>query len=90
MIVKEDLINKIDKNMEESTGLKKGFWAGLLAFVLAKICHVLITFAIGFTVGSMFGFTRTVQSFCKVIDSPVVGLLFLIFATRFIYIKITK
>ena len=90
MIVKEDIINQIDKKMEESKGLKKGFWAGILAFVLAKICHVLITFALGFIIASMFGLTRTVLSFCKIIDSPVVGLLFLIFATRFIYIKITK
>ena len=90
MIVKEDLINQIDKKMEESTGLKKGFWAGLLAFVLAKICHVLITFAIGFIIASMFGLTKNVIAFCKIIDSPVIGLLFLVFATRFIYIKITK
>ena len=90
MIVKEDLINQIDKKMEESKGLKKGFWAGILAFVLAKICHVLITFALGFIIASMFGLTRTVLSFCKLIDNPIVGLIFLVFATRFIYIKITK
>jgi len=91
MIVKENLINKIDKKMGEFTkGLKKGFWAGLLAFILAKICHVLISFAIGFTIGSMFGLTKNVIAFCKIIDSPIVGLLFLVFATRFIYIKIVK
>ncbi len=90
MIVKEDIINKIDKVMKESKGLKKRFWAGLLAFILAKICHVLITFALGLTVGSIFGLTEGVVYFCNIIDSPLVGLLFLIFATRFIYIKITK
>lgn len=90
MIVKEDLINQIDKKMEESKGLKKGFWAGILAFILAKICHVLISFALGYILGSTFGLTKTVIALCKIIDSPIIGLLFLVFVTRFIYIKITK
>ncbi len=90
MIVKEDLINKIDNTMGESKGMKKGFWAGLVAFVLAKITHILVTFAIGFWVGIMFGMTRTTYNICNAIDSPIVGLIYLIFVTRFIYLKITK
>lgn len=89
MIVKESLINKIDEIME-SKGMKKGFWAGLVAFVLAKITHILVTFAIGFWVGIMFGNTATTYNICNTIDNPIVGLIYLIFVTRFIYLKITK
>ena len=47
MILKEEttqqVINEIDKRDRR---LKKGFWAGLLSFVIAKITHLLVTFAI--------------------------------------------
>ena len=67
MIVKENIINKIDKKMEQSTGLKKGFWAGLLAFILAKICHVLISFAIGFiTIEMNQSWLRPILSFLSI------------------------
>ena len=90
MIVKESLINKIDRIMEESKGMEKGFWAGLVAFVLAKITHIIVTFSLGFWVASMFGATRATYNIFNAIYSPIVGLIYLIFVTRFIYIKITK
>jgi hydrogenase/urease accessory protein HupE len=91
MIVRENEIKVIDKKIEKmSKGLKKGFWAGLLAFVLAKITHLLVTLAIGIWLVLMFGYTETVRDVAMFIDSPMVGIIYLIFVTRFIYFKITK
>ena len=91
MIVRENEIKVIDKKIENmSKGLKKGFWAGLLAFVLAKITHLLVTLAIGIWLVLMFGYTETVRDVAMFIDSPMVGIIYLIFVTRFIYFKITK
>jgi len=91
MIVRENEIKVIDKKIEKmSKGLKKGFWAGLLAFVLAKITHLLVTFAIGIWLVLVFGYTETVRDVAMFIDSPMVGIIYLILVTRFIYLKITK
>ena len=84
-------LTSIDKKIEKmSKGLKKGFWAGLLAFVLAKISHLLITLALGMWLVITFGYTQTVRQTATIIDSPIIGLIYLILVTRFIYIKITK
>jgi len=91
MILRENEIKVIDKKIEKmSKGLKKGFWAGLLAFVLAKISHLLITLALGMWLVITFGYTQTVRQTATIIDSPIIGLIYLILVTRFIYIKITK
>jgi hydrogenase/urease accessory protein HupE len=91
MIVRENEIKVIDKKIEKmSKGLKKGFWAGLLAFVLAKITHLLVTLAIGIWLVVAFGYTETVRDVAAFIDNPIVGIIYLIFVTRFIYFKITK
>ena len=84
-------LTSIDKKIEKmSKGLKKGFWAGLLAFVLAKISHLLITLALGMWLVITFGYTQTVRQTATIIDNPIIGLIYLILVTRFIYIKITK
>ena len=81
----------IDKKIEKmSKGLKKGFWAGLLAFLLAKISHLLITLALGMWLVITFGYTQAVRQTATIIDNPIIGLIYLILVTRFIYIKITK
>ena len=91
MIVRENESKVIDKKIEKmSKGLKKGFWAGLLAFVLAKITHLLVTLAIGIWLVVAFGYTETVRDVAAFIDNPIVGIIYLIFVTRFIYFKITK
>lgn len=88
MIIKEDnlkwLDNLIGKNM------KRGFWAGLVAFILAKITHLLVTFAIGLWVFYFLGIGYNTVKFIQFIDSPLVGIIYLVFVTRFIYLKITK
>ena len=72
--------------------LNRGFWAGLLSFVIAKISHLLITFSIGLFIGIISGgnIGEFSWSLIKLVDSPIVGLIFLIFSTRFIYKLITK
>ena len=37
--------------------MKRGFWTGLLAFVIAKVAHLLITGCIGLILGLTFGNT---------------------------------
>lgn len=90
MIVDNNLNNEIDKKV--SKGMKPGFFAGLVAFLLAKISHLLVTFAIGLWVGVVTGgnITSGWWSFIKIVDSSWVGLFYLIFVTRFIYLKITR
>jgi hydrogenase/urease accessory protein HupE len=90
MIVDDNLNNEIDKKV--SKGMKPGFFAGLVAFLLAKISHLLVTFAIGLWVAVATGgnITRGWWSFIEVVDSVWVGLFYLIFVTRFIYLKITR
>ena len=43
MIVDDKLNKEIDKKI--SRGMRPGFWAGVVAFLLAKISHLLVTFA---------------------------------------------
>jgi len=90
MIVDDNLNNEIDKKV--SKGMKPGFFAGLVAFLLAKISHLLVTFAIGLWVAAVTegNITKRWWNFIEVVDSVWVGLFYLIFVTRFIYLKITR
>jgi hypothetical protein len=91
MIIKDEQIKVIDKKIEDmSKGLKKGFWAGLLAFVFAKITHLLITFALGLWLFLMIGDGKTLLIIVNIVDNPILGLIYLVFVTRWIYILITK
>lgn len=89
MIV-DDKLNKEIDNMS-SRGMKPGFWAGLVAFLLAKISHLLVTFAIGLWIVMISGAPVSGGWLVaiKVVDSWLVGLIYLVFVTRFIYNKIT-
>lgn len=88
MIVDERLNNELDNR--SSKGMKRGFWAGLVAFVIAKITHLLVTFAIGLFIGINFEITQNVIDFLSIIDSPVFGLVYLVFFTRLFYRLITR
>jgi hypothetical protein len=72
--------------------MKKGFWTGLLSFAIAKVAHLLITGLIGFTIG--LAYIQTPEDipwgFIRVVDSPVIGWIFLIFASMYIYGKLTN
>jgi len=73
--------------------MKRGFWTGLLAFVIAKVAHLLITGCIGLILGLTFGNTVLEDAMWDVItilDSPGVGLIFLIFATRYTYKRLVS
>ena len=90
MIVDDKLNKEIDKR--SSKRMKPGFWAGVVAFLLAKISHLLVTFAIGLWIGitsggDLSGFWMLA---IRVVDSWMIGLLYLVFVTRFIYNKITS
>jgi len=75
----------------ESMKLKRGFWAGLLSFVIAKVAHLLITFSFGLFIGLISGgeISEDMWTFIRAIDHPITGLIFLIFATRYVYKLIT-
>ena len=70
--------------------MKKGFWTGCLAFILAKISHLIVTYAIGYVLGITIGNKPILWDIIKIIDSSLFGIIFLIFATTFIYKKLTK
>ncbi|MEJ6797077.1 MAG: hypothetical protein QNK63_10225 [Flavobacteriales bacterium] len=90
MIVDDKLNKEIDKR--SSKGMKPGFWAGVVAFLLAKISHLLVTFAIGLWVAvvtdGLIG--DGWMMFINIIDSAFIGIVYLVFVTRFIYNKITS
>lgn len=70
--------------------MKKGFWAGLVAFVLAKISHLMITFILGLFLGITLGGGSTMWALINIIDSPILGIIYLVFSTMWIYKKITN
>ena len=88
MIVDDKVNKEIDKKV--SKGMKPGFWAGVVSFLIAKITHVLVTFAIGLFIGINFEITQNVVDFLSIIDSPVFGLVYLVFFTRLFYRLITR
>ena len=71
--------------------IKKGFWAGLLSFALAKVAHLTITGSIGLIIGLAFASNpdQLPWGLITFMDSPIIGIIFLIFATHFIYTKLT-
>ena len=70
--------------------MKKGFLTGLLSFVIAKVAHILITGTLGFIIGMSYSPENIPWGFIRSIDNPILGIIFLIFATRFVYKKLTK
>lgn len=84
MIIREDDLKFIDNLIKKK--MKRGFWTGLWAFVLAKITHLLVTFAIGLFVVTVFGVSSGAISFLRFVDSPLVGIIYLVFVTRYIYL----
>tara|TARA_R110001583_G_scaffold17474_1_gene70571 strand:- start:6 stop:284 length:279 start_codon:yes stop_codon:yes gene_type:complete len=73
--------------------MKRGFLTGLLAFVIAKVAHLLITGCIGLILGLTFGNTSLedlMWDLISIVDNPGVGLIFLIFATRYIYRRLVS
>lgn len=96
MLIDEKTQNKINKEIDKKDKrLKKGFWAGLLAFFLAKITHLLVTLALGLWIGMMFvrpdgTFPEGVMNVVHILDGPIVGIAYLVFVTRLIYKRITK
>jgi len=90
MIIDDKTTEKIDEKVK-SGKMKKGFWAGLVSFFIAKISHLLITFAIGLWFGMfMQPLGEMSWAIIRFIDSPIVGLIYLVFSTRWIYFKLTK
>lgn len=70
--------------------MKKGFWTGCLAFIIAKISHLIVTAAFGYVFGMIIGDKPILWDIIKIIDNPLFGIVFLIFATTFLYKKLTK
>lgn len=88
MFITEDFLKPIDNLINNK--MKKGFWAGLVAFILAKITHLLVTFALGMWLFLMIGDSKTLLTIVNIVDNPILGLIYLVFVTRWIYILITK
>ena len=76
--------------VSENKGMKRGFWTGFLAFVIAKIIHLGAGFILGYLLVLAFGYTKSVRNIAEIIDNPLVGILVLIFLTRYIYFKLIK
>ena len=70
--------------------MKKGFWTGCLAFFLAKITHLIVTYVIGYVLAITIGNKPILWDIINIIDNPLVGIIFLILVTTFIYKKLTK
>lgn len=72
--------------------MKKGFWAGLLSFIIAKVAHLLITGTIGFVIGMSYSQTPGDMPWglIRTVDNPIIGIIFLIFATRYVYGRLTS
>ena len=88
MILDDKTTEKIDNKVKNGK-MKKGFWAGLLAFFLAKITHLIITFCIGLWFSLFMQPLGEVSwAIIRFIDSPIVGIVYLIFVTRWIYFKL--
>jgi tetratricopeptide (TPR) repeat protein len=68
--------------------MKRGIWTGLVAFILAKVSHYVITYIIGYVLGSTIGDQPILWDILKITDSPLLGIIYLIIATRFIYKKL--
>ena len=68
--------------------MKRGFWTGLVAFILAKVSHYVITFTIGYVLGNTIGDQPILWDIIKIIDNPLIAIVYLIIATRFIYKKL--
>jgi len=72
--------------------LKKGFWAGVLAFVIARFSHLLITFIIGLQIAIIYEdkiIPDSIWTTIAIIDSWIVGLMYIIPVSMYIYKKIT-
>ena len=74
--------------VSEKKGMKRGFLTGLLAFVIAKITHLAVGFVLGFFLVLVFGYTKSVKRIAEFIDNPIIGIIILIFLTRYIYFRL--
>ena len=86
MILREKLLHQ---------GMTPGFWTGVIAFMLAKVIHLGVTFLLGFVLGSVaydvYGhLPKGLITFLTIVDNPLVGLIFLIVVTRWMYKELLK
>ena len=70
--------------------MKKGFWTGFLAFIIAKISHLIVTYALGYGFGLAIGDKPILWDIISIIDNSLVGIIYLVLATTFIYKKLIK
>lgn len=76
-------------------GWKPGFWTGVIAFMCAKAVHLAVTFLLGFMLGfiavEVYGYVpEGVMTFAAIMDSVLIGLIFLIIVTRWFYKQLIK
>lgn len=86
MILREKLLHQ---------GMKPGFWTGVIAFMLAKVVHLGVTFLLGLILGyiayEVYGYLPDgLMTFVAIVDSTMVGLIFLIIVTRWMYKELIK
>ena len=62
--------------------MKRGFWTGLVAFILAKVSHYVITFTIGYVLGNTIGDQPILWDIIKIIDNPLIAIVYLIILTK--------
>ena len=76
--------------IEKINIMKKGFLAGLVSVIIAKISHYTLTYAIGYCIGYSYRYNTNDLpiGFIELIDNPILGLIFIAFVAIFIYKKI--
>jgi uncharacterized membrane protein len=72
--------------------MKKGFLAGLVSVIIAKLFHYIVTYTIGYSVGYSYRYNADdlPMGFLELIDNPILGLIFIAFVAIFIYKKLTS
>jgi hypothetical protein len=96
MLIEEKLFNKITDQIDKrDKKLKKGFWAGLLSFFIAKITHILVVFSMSLWLSTVFirpngTYSPNFMKIIGILDNSLVGYIYLIIITRMIYTRITK
>ena len=65
--------------------MKRGFWTGFLAFIIAKIFHLIITGAIGLILVTIIGDKPISWDIINIIDSSLFGIVFFDVSLRYVW-----
>tara|TARA_X000000368_G_scaffold407716_1_gene387466 strand:+ start:1044 stop:1295 length:252 start_codon:yes stop_codon:yes gene_type:complete len=72
--------------------MKKGFLAGFISLLIAKVLHYIVTYSLGYCIGYYYrnNIDDLPWGFIELMDGPIVGIIFLVLVSIFIYKKLTS